>query len=442
MRPTTRYADSGGVRIAYQVVGTGPRDVILAPGFVSNVDQFWESPAWSHIFQRLAAFARLVLWDKRGTGLSDPVTRVPTLDERADDLRAVMDAAECERPALLGVSEGGPMSLVFAASRPERISALVLYGTSPRFSRATDWEWGWTAEQIDGWLGEIDRAWGAGALLDLFAPSVGDNPVAREQWGRLQRAGASPAMARAVMEALVALDCRPVLSTIDVPTLIVHRTGDRVAHVEAARFMASRIRGARFVELPSSDHALSSGDPDPLLDEIERFLTGSRPHGIVTRVLATVLFLDIVGSTALAAKLGDRRWHALLESHRSLIRRELTRFDGREVKTMGDGFLATFSAPSRAIACACAIRDGTAALGLALRAGLHTGECETVEDEIGGLAVHIGARVGGLAQAGEVLVTGTVRDLVAGSELAFSERGTHQLRGVPGEWPIYGVEAG
>jgi pimeloyl-ACP methyl ester carboxylesterase len=421
-------------------VGHGPFDVVWVPGFVSNVDGYWELPSWAQTFERLASFCRLILWDKRGTGLSDPVERVPTLDERVDDLLAVMEASHSDQAALVGVSEGGPMALLFAATHPERVRSLVLYGTSPRASHAPDWEWGWTAEEIEGWLAELERRWGEDALIELFAPSQAGNEVARQLWGRYLRTGASPAMGRAVMEAAALIDCRAILSTITVPTLILHRRGDRVFRVEGARFMAERIPGAQLVELAGDDHLLSVGDPGPVLDEIELFLTGALPRTAVDRVLATVLFTDIVGSTARAAELGDRRWREVRERHDAVVRYELERFGGREVKTLGDGFLATFVGPSRAIACAKAVCGAVSSLGLGVRAGLHTGECEVSDDDVGGLAVHIASRVASLAGAGEVLVTATVKDLVVGSEFEFVKRGTHELRGVPGEWPLFSVE--
>ncbi len=441
MQPKTRYAKSGGVSIAYQVLGEGPLDVVFIPGFVSNVEFWWELPGTTRIFERLASFARVILWDKRGTGLSDPVDRVPTLDERVDDLMAVMDAVGSERAAFFGVSEGGPMSLLFAASHPERTTALVLYGASPKFSSSPDWEWGWSADEIAERLEEIERDWGDAALISLFGPNQVDNEAVRHAWGRFQRTGASPAMGRAVYEALCELDCREVLSAIGVPTLILHPVGDRVADVRAARHMAQRIPGAQMVEFPSDDHILIMLDPDAIVDEIEQFLTGVRHETQSNRVLATVMFTDIVGSTVRAAELGDQRWRDLLATHDAAVRRELKRFEGREVKTTGDGFLATFAAPSRAIACACALRDAVHQFGIDVRVGLHTGECEIMGDDVGGLAVHTGARVAALAGAGEVLVSSTVKDLVAGARIGFADRGTHELKGVPGEWRLFAVTA-
>ena len=441
VQPKTRYAKSGGVSIAYQVLGEGPLDVVFLPGFVSNVEFYWELPSTTRIFERLASFSRVVLWDKRGTGLSDPVDRVPTLDERVDDLMAVMDTVGSERAAFFGVSEGGPMGLLFSATHPERTAALVLYGASPKFSSSPDWDWGWSADEIAERLDEIERDWGDAALISLFAPNQVDNEAVRYAWGRYQRTGASPGMGRAVYEALCEIDCREVLSAISVPTLILHPTGDRVADVRAARYMAERIPGAQMVEFPSDDHLLLMLDPDPIVDEIEQFLTGVRHEAQSNRVLATVMFTDIVGSTVRAAELGDQRWRDLLATHDAAVRRELNRYEGREVKTTGDGFLATFAAPSRAIACACALRDAVHQFGLDVRVGLHTGECEIMGADVGGLAVHTGARVAAHAGAGEVLVSSTVKDLVAGARIGFVDRGTHELKGVPGEWRLFAVTA-
>ena len=440
MQPKTRYAKSGDVSIAYQVFGEGPVDLVFVPGFVSNVDFYWEVPALQHLMERLGSFARVVIWDKRGTGLSDPVKEVPTLDERVDDMKAVMEAVGLERAAFLGVSEGGPMSLLFAASHPERTAALVLYGSSPRFAASPDWEWGWTEPEITEILDEIERGWGDGAVIKYFGPSQIDNEAVLHAWGRYQRAGASPAMARAVLEAVAEIDCRDILSAISVPTLILHPTEDLVASVQAGRYMAQHIPGAQLVELPG-EHLLIMLEPDLIVDEIEQFLTGVRHESPSNRILATVMFTDIVGSTVRAAELGDHRWRDLLATHDAAVRQELKRFDGREVKTTGDGFLATFAAPSRAIACACAVRDSVHQFGIDVRVGLHTGECEIMGDDIGGLAVHTGARVAAHAGPGEVLVSSTVKDLVAGARIGFADRGAHELKGVPGEWRLFAVTA-
>jgi class 3 adenylate cyclase/alpha-beta hydrolase superfamily lysophospholipase len=437
--PRTRYAKSGDAHIAYQVVGDGPIDVVLVPGFVSNVEHYWEMPGVPQIFERVASFSRLILFDKRGTGLSDPVVGVPTLDERMDDLKAVLDAVGSKRAALWGISEGGPMSLLFAASHPDRTTALILYGTTPRFSSGEDWPFGWTQEFTENGLAEIEEHWGDGALMEMFAPSYAHDETARAMWGRYQRAGASPSMARRVLEALAAIDTRDILPAVNVATLVLHRVDERVAAVEGARYMAEQIPGAKMVELEGADHLPMLGDSDALVDEIEVFLTGERRPRQYDRVLATVLFTDIVGSTARAAELGDQRWCELLERHDSAVRNLLNRFGGREVKRTGDGFLASFDGPARAIKCAEDISKAVRMAGLEIRAGLHTGECELMGDDIGGMAVHIAARVMSMADAGEVLVSSTVKDLVVGSGLSFSDRGAHPLKGVPDEWRLYAV---
>ena len=439
--PRTQYALSGDAHIAYQVFGEGDLDLVFVPGFVSNIEHYWEMPRVPDLLERLGSFARVVIFDKRGTGLSDPVAGPPPLEQRMDDMQAVMDAAGVERAALYGVSEGGPASVLFAATYPERTSALVLYGSTPRFRTDSDISWGATDEQVELMLAETSRTWGDGALLNVFAPTTAGEPGMQEAWGRFQRASASPAMARAVVEALFEIDVRDILPTIRVPTLLLHRTGDLIAPVEGARLMAERIPGARLVEFDGADHVPFTGDFDPVLDEMEEFLTGTRQTRALDRVLATVMFTDIVDSTRRAADAGDRRWRELIERHDELTRRQLDRFRGQEVKALGDGFLATFDGPARAIECACAIRDGVGPHGLEVRAGLHTGECELFGDDVRGMAVNIGARVGALAAANEVLVSSTVKDLVVGADLQFTERGEHELKGVPGKWRLYAAAA-
>jgi pimeloyl-ACP methyl ester carboxylesterase len=437
--PRTRYAKSGDAHIAYQVLGDGPIDVVLVPGFVSNVEHYWEMPNVPEIFERVASFSRLILFDKLGTGLSDPVVGVPTLEERMDDLKALLDAVGSERAVLWGISEGGPMSLMFAATYPDRTSALILYGTTPKFSQGPGWPYGWSEAFTEEGLADIEEHWGDGALIEMFAPSYAHDEMAREMWGRYQRAGASPSMARRVLEALAAIDTREILPAVNVPTLILHRVDERVAPVEGARYMAERIKGAKLVEMEGADHLPMLGDTEALTDEVEEFLTGVRRPRQYDRVLATVLFTDIVGSTARAAELGDQRWRDLLERHDSAVRNLLVRFGGREVKRTGDGFLASFDGPARAIKCADDITRAVRLAGLEIRAGLHTGECELMGDDIGGMAVHIAARVMAKADAGEVLVSSTVKDLVVGSGLTFADRGAHPLKGVPDEWRLYSV---
>ncbi|HSF03777.1 MAG TPA: adenylate/guanylate cyclase domain-containing protein [Solirubrobacterales bacterium] len=439
--PPTRYALSGDAHIAYQVFGEGELDLVFVPGFVSNIEHYWEMPRVPDLLERLGSFARVAIFDKRGTGLSDPVAEPPPLEQRMDDMQAVMDAVGMERAALFGVSEGGPASVLFAATYPDRTSALVLYGSTPRFRTDSDISWGATDEVVELAIAATSARWGDGALLEAFAPSAANDPEMREVWSRFQRAGASPAMAGAVVAALYEIDVRDILHTIRVPTLILHRTGDLVASVEGARLMAEKIPDARLVEFEGDDHVPFTGDFNPVLDEMEEFLTGTRQARPLDRVLATVMFTDIVDSTRRAADAGDRGWRDLIERHDELTRRQLERFRGQEVKTLGDGFLATFDGPARAIECACAIRDGVGAHGLEVRAGLHTGECELYGDDVRGMAVNIGARVGALADANEVLVSSTVKDLVVGADLRFTERGEHELKGVPGRWRLYAAAA-
>ena len=436
MQPDARYAKSGDVHIAYQVFGEGPLNLVFAPLFVSNIEVFWERPDIGRWLLRLANYARGAMFDKRGTGMSDRVGELPSLEQRIDDLRAVMDAAGMEQAALLGVSEGGPLSALFAATYPERCRALVLYGSFARFS-----SWFPTEEALEQFLGHIDRAWGTGFSLRFFSPSLVNNPVAQQWMGRFERLGASPAGVTALMRMNSQIDISGIVSTIRVPTLVIHRTEDVTINVEGGRYLAEHIPGARYIELPGKDHQPWIGDNAmEIADVIEEFLTGTRPAATVDRVLATVLFTDIVGSTEKAAALGDHRWRDLLEIHHSTIRRNLGRFRGHEVKTTGDGILATFDGPARGVRCACTIADEIKPLGIDVRAGLHTGECEIMDHDVGGIAVHIGARVASLAGAGEVLVSSTVKDLVAGSGLRFSDRGSQNLKGVPGEWHICAVE--
>jgi class 3 adenylate cyclase len=441
VEPETRYAQSGDLAIAYQVVGDGPRDVVLAPGFISHLELAWEEPSLRRFLLRLASFSRLILFDKRGTGLSDPTPTAPTLEERAEDLLAVMDAVGARRPVLLGFSEGGTMALMFAATHPERTAALVLYGAWARLARASDYPEGVELAKLDGLLGLVDR-WGSGVGLAAWAPSRGDDPRLRAWWGRLQRSGASPSMARSLFASYPDLDARCLLQSVRAPTLVLHRRGDRMVPVALGRYLGAHIPEATCVELEGEDHLFFVGDADDLVDEIELFLTGERHAHPTDRVVTTVLFADVVGSTALAARLGDRRWRELLEAFQDTVRRELDRGGGRLVSFSGDGLLATFDGPARAIAAGLAVRDAVGRLGLEVRAGVHTGEVELLADgDIGGLGVHIGARVMAAAEDGEVLVSSTVRDLVVGSGIDFVTRGTHELKGVPGRWTLLAVDA-
>jgi class 3 adenylate cyclase len=389
----------------------------------------------------LASFSRLILFDKRGTGLSDrvPDHQLPTIEQRMDDVRAVMDAAGSERAALFGVSEGGPMCAVFAATYPGRTSALVMYGTYAKRIWSPDYPWAPTPEERQQWYDLLEQGWGGVVDVGTLAPSVAQDERFRQWWATYLRRSASPGAALALAHMNTQIDIRAVLPVIGVPTLLIHRTGDMDIDVDGARWMAGQIPGAKFVELPGPDHLPFVGDQDAILDEVEEFLTGSRGAAERDRVLATVMFTDIVASTERAHQVGDRAWRQLLERHHALVRRELERFRGREIDTAGDGFLAAFDGPARAVRCACAIRDAVRGVGLELRAGLHTGECEVLGDKLAGVAVHFGARVAAKAAAGEVLVSSTVKDLVAGSGLEFEDRGTQELKGIPGAWRLFAV---
>jgi len=435
----TRYARSGDLSIAYQVSGKGP-DLVFVPGSLSHVELGWETPPTMLMFRRLSQFSRMITFDKRGTGLSDRSAELPTLEERMDDVRAVMDAADCEKAAIVGISEGGPMALLFAATYPERVTALVLWATFARVVWAPDYPHG-----IDPQLGEdfcdlIEQNWGHGRIFPLIATQdAPDDEATRRHLARFERSSATPAMAAAANRFSLRIDARPALSAISAPTLVVHRTEDPLTSVEHARYLAAHIRGARLKEFPGQFHESYLDKDEEVLDEIEEFLTGARSEHEVDRVLKTVLFTDIAESTERAVRMGDRRWHELLDAHDSAVRRELVRYHGQEVKTTGDGFLACFDGPARAIRCATAIREKTHTIGLEVRSGLHSGECLARGDDFAGVAVHIGARVAGLAEPGEVLVTGTVRDLVTGSGIEFGDRGRHTLKGVPGDWQLLAV---
>jgi class 3 adenylate cyclase len=435
-----KYARSGDVSIAYQVSGEGPIDLVLVPGWVSHLDFMRTHPLMERSLKRLASFSRLILFDKRGTGLSDRVPDIPNLETRMDDVRAVMDAAGSERAALFGVSEGVPMSLLFAATYPHRTSHLVLYGAMARSTATEDYPWAPYPEAIEMNLAYVDEYWGAGVTLDVFAPSLVDDQDFRDWWKAFERHAASPSAISQLVKMFSDIDVRHLLPSIRVPTLLIHRKGDRVANYRGAKWMSDQIPGARFVLLPGVDHLPFAGDSNAVFEEVQEFVTGSRPSPVLDRVLATCLFTDVVGSTQKAAELGDARWQDLLESHHSAVRRELERFRGREVKTIGDGFFAIFDGPARGVLCAKAIVREVKRMGLDLRAGLHTGECEIVDGDVRGIAVHIAARVAAMAGAGQVLVSSTVKDLVAGSEINFQDAGSHVLRGVPGEWRLFTVK--
>ena len=440
----TRYATaSDGVSIAYQVLGEGPRDLVWVPGWISHVEAAWDEPTMARFFERLASFSRLILFDKRGTGLSDRVidTQLPTLEQRMDDVRTVCDAVDSERAALLGVSEGAPMCLLFAATYPGRTTGIILFGGYARREQTSDYPWGVSPEEQAAFLAEIERDWGGPVGLDVRAPSkLGDGRF-RDNWARYLRMGASPGAVLALTRMNAEIDVRPILETIRVPTLVLHRSGDRVIPIEAGRYLAERIPAASFIELAGEDHLPWIGDAGAVLGEIEQFLTGVRTQPEPDRMLATVLFTDIVGSTQRAAELGDTAWTDVLKAHHARIREELERYGGREMRTTGDGFFVLFEGPARAVRCALALVEAVRPLGLEIRAGLHIGEVELAGDDIEGLAIHIGARIAALAGTGEVLVSRTIKDLVVGSGLTFHDRGMHALKGVSEEWQLFQAAA-
>ena len=440
MQPTTQYAKSGDVNIAYQVVGSGPIDLVFTFGWASHLDFQWAEPTLTRFLRWLAQFARVIVFDKRGTGLSDPVPHAPSLEERMDDFRAVMEAAGSERAAFIGYSEGGAMAALYAAAHPERVSALVMYET-------------WVCGLLDPvenpagqkWLDVSDRVlesidhWGEGYGLDIGAPSLAGSPLQRRMYGAFERAAMSPGMARALWDAVTQGDIRDVLPVIDVPTLIIHHTDSEIP-VENAHYASEHVPGARLVELDGTDHLPMGHDADRIAGEIEEFLTGARGASEPDRKLATVLFTDIVGSTELAASLGDQRWKQLLERHDAVVRTELDRFDGEEIKHTGDGFLLTFDSPARAIRFARSLRTQLRGIGIEIRTGLHTGQCEISGKDLAGMSVHIGARVMSEAGSGEILVSSAVKDLVVGSEIKFHPRGARTLKGAPGQWELFQVD--
>ncbi len=444
--PDVQYARSGDVNIAYQVTGDGPFDLVFVPGYVTHLELHWAIPSFTPFLERLSSFSRLIRFDKRGTGMSDRVSGAPTLETRMDDVRAVMDAVGSRRAAFYGLSEGAAMSILFAATYPERTAALVVRSAFPRRMWAPDYPWGRTEEQYER---EVERD------LRVFGPRQQAREAIRvlgrfsdaevESFLQMLRFGSSPGSLEALHRMNKEIDVRHVLPAVRVPTLVLHGTEDTIVPIDVARYVASRIPTARLVELPGVGHLAFSSGQTAIAGEIERFVTdvweaGGWEEAEPDRLLATVLFTDIVGSTVKATELGDRAWRELLERHHALIRRELVRFRGAELDVAGDGFFARFDGPARAVRCACAITEGVRELGLQIRAGLHTGECEVMDGKVGGIAVHIGARVAKQAQPGEVLVSSTVKDLVAGSGLRFRERGSTELKGVTGEWRLYAVE--
>lgn len=439
--PETRYVSNGDLHIAYQLVGDGPVDIVLLPQWFSNIDSQWEVPPLAAFIRRLGAIGRVLTFDKRGTGLSDPVavSELPSIEEWMDDLRAVMDDSGIERAVLVANLASSFMAMVFAATYPGRVRALVLVNAYPRFTRAADYPWGPDVDQLEVLVERTRRTWGKGMLLRLFAPSLLADPTVVELESRYERQAASPGTAMAMTRMINFIDVRPVLPTITAPTLAISRADPAAVPAEHRRYVADHISGARYVELAGADELMWAGDQDAVVGEIQEFVTGARPVIEPDRILATILFTDIVGSTQLAAELGDRAWRELLERHHALVRAELAHHRGREVDTAGDGFLAVFDGPGRAVRSASAAVRSVRTLGIEIRAGVHTGEVEVAGDGVRGIAVHIGARVSALAGSGEVLVSSTVRDLVAGSGLQFEDRGLHELKGVPEPWRVLAV---
>ena len=438
--PDTKYARAGDLSIAYQVVGHGDVDVVLVPQWLSNIEQYWEHPAAAYFLRRIASFSRLIMFDKRGTGLSDAAPPTQTLEERMDDVLAVMDAVGSEQAVLFGASEGGFMASLFAATYPERCISLLLYGACARWLQSDDYQEGRSAElaliQGQRWI----DGWGSGASLNVLAPSLSGDERFRRWWGKFERHSVRPAAVAPIFQTIAATDVRAILPAIRVPTLILHRRGDRLIDVNNGRYLAAHIPHARYVELPGDDHMYFTGDADALLDEIEEFVTGSRGVHDPDRILATVMFTDIVRSTEHAARLGDRRWHDLIAHHDRLIQDHISVYRGRSIRTTGDGVFAAFDGPARAIRCAVAVIGAARSLDVDLRAGLHTGECELAGDDLAGVTVHIGARIADLAEPSQVLVSGTVRDLVVGSNIGFRFHGMQALQGVPGEWRLFMVD--
>lgn len=434
--PATHYARNGDVHIAYSVVGDGPIDLVWCGGFVTHLEHAWEFPPLARMRRGLAGFSRLICFDKRGVGLSDRRNVVASLEVHMDDLRAVLDAAGASRPVLMGVSEGGPTSLLFTATYPDRVSALVLVNTYASMMRDESQPWGFTREAMEKWRQYLIDHWGGAVGLSQWAPSAKDDPAYVAWWAQHLKLGASPGAVADMTALYPDIDVRHALPLIHAPTLVLHARGDRAVPVEAGRNIAAAISGARLIELDSVDHAPWLGDLDRIVEEIELFLTGGHSEAVLDRVLATVLYTDLVNSTAQAATAGDAKWLQLMAQHEEIARREVERGRGRVIKMLGDGLLATFDGPARAVRCAIAMRTALGTLGLSMRAGLHTGEIRLSADDIGGIAVNIAARIVDLADPGEILASRTVRDLVIGSGVSFEDRGRRKLKGVPGSWSL------
>src|SRR6266536_324259 len=438
--PETRYARLGDEHIAYQTVGDGPRDIVFMSAWFSHVDGRWEQPRFAAMLERLASMGRLIVFDKRGSGASDPLANPqPTWEDWADDITAVMDAAGSERATLIGVSDSGPLAMLFAATQPARTSNLVLVNTGARLVRGPDYPWGLSPNEVADFLRRTRDTWGTGGVVDVFSPSAAGDPAYRQWWARYQRMSASPGRSTAMASLLFDIDVRRILSTIHVPTLVIHRKDFRFFPIELGRYLAEHIAGAKLVELDGADGFVYLGNSDAILSEIEEVVTGSRRAQDVDRVLATVLLTDMIGSTDMAAQLGDHKWREVLDTHDEIVRGQLDAFRGRLHRATGDGILATFDGPARGLRCAQAIRDRLRAAGIDIRSGLHAGEIELRGEEIGGIAVHIAARIEAEAATGEILCSSTVKELVTGSDLSFVDRGRKQLKGVPQDWQLYSV---
>jgi class 3 adenylate cyclase len=439
MAPAARYAKSGDLHIAYVVEGDGPIDLVWVPTTISQVEHLWNEPSIAAAFERIQSFARVIAFDRRGSGLSDPIIGAPTLEEQIDDVLAVMDAAGSENAALLGTLEGGPMAATFAATHPDRTRALILYASFARTTPAEDYDWPEPPEQRHERMKHAAETWGQGRVAGNIASSRAGDEEWLEWAARMERLAASPGTVWRIFDLMRDLDVRHVLPSVRVPTLVMHRRDDTFLMPEHSRYIAKHIPGARYVELEGEDNLFAVGDSESVIGEVEEFLTGCRHEREPDRMLATVLFTDIVDSTSRAAELGDSDWRLLLEQHDALFRQALERHRGQEIKRTGDGFLATFDGPARGLRCAASVAEAVRQLGIEIRAGLHTGEVEVMNSDVGGLAVHIGARVMGAAGPGEVLVSSTVKDLVVGSGIGFEERGSRELKGVPGEWKLFAV---
>ena len=439
--PETRYARRGDDYIAYQTVGNGPPDILFMSAWFSHVDGRWEEPRFAAMLNRIATMGRLIVFDKRGSGASDPLAAAqPTWEDWADDISAVLQAADSERATVIGVGDSGPLAMLFAATQPQRVTSLVLINTGARLVQGPDYPWGLSGDEVERFLRRTRETWGTGGISDIFSTSASSDERYRQWWARYQRMGSSPGRSTTMARLVFAVDVRNVLSTIHVPTLVIHRKDFRFFPVELGRYLGEHIANAKYVELPGADGFIYLGDTDAVLSEVEEFVTGSRRSPEADRILATILLTDMVGSTDRAARLGDQRWRAVLDAHDDIVRGQLKQFRGRLHRATGDGMLATFDGPARGVRCAQSLRDALREAGIDIRSGLHAGEIELRGDEIGGIAVHIAARIGAQAESGEILCSSTVKELVTGSDLAFVDRGRHQLKGVPQEWQIYAVQ--